>query len=192
MRNYFKFSSLLLLFIILCTVPVTALIIVNDSNRGMQTLYGKEHLYPSSLGSNLGKAFGIFLKQEVDAIELRKKMDQYIEIFLDLGYTLAQAKAYATLSVDNPGGYTAVLLNIERENELKYQAARDQQFVQQQMKAQRQLAELKHQQKLQEIAHKKQSEHDLHVTIVTILSIIFLSIGILFFWVLIYHRLGRK
>lgn len=121
-----------------------------------------------------------------------RKFKEYTEMFKNLGYSRAEAQVYAQLAVENPGGYAAVVENIEREKELKYKRETEQKLMQQKIRGEQELMKLKHDQKVQQFQQEQLSKNDFYQKFVLILMTIFLSLGSIFMGVLLIQRLNRK
>ncbi|MCX5923747.1 MAG: hypothetical protein NTU89_04290 [Candidatus Dependentiae bacterium] len=135
----------------------------------------------------VGACAGFGLVSYFENRSREKKMNKYREMFQDLGYDRAQSKVYAKLAMDNPGGFQAVVQNIEREKESIRHINAQHDLLQSQINAQQKLEELKHNQKLEKITH----EHQLNsfsknnaLLLIALLSLIILS----FFGGMSYHK----
>jgi len=122
----------------------------------------------------------------------KRKIREYTQMFRNLGYSRAEAEVYAKLAAENPGGYAAVVDNIEREKELKYKRETEQKLMQQQIRGQQELMKLKHEQKIEQKVQEQQTQNDSYQKIILILMIIFLSVGSVFMGVMLVQRLKRK
>lgn len=120
-----------------------------------------------------------------------RKFDQYKQMFKDLGYDSAQARVYAKLAMDNPGGFEAVVANIEKDKRLKYERETEKQLRHQDAKAHKELTAMKHHQKLQQMSYEKQSQKNAYEQMILVLLMIFLLIGIVCFSVILFQRLKR-
>lgn len=122
----------------------------------------------------------------------KRKFREYTEMFRNIGYSRSDAQIYAKLAVENPGGYEAVIKNIEREKELKFKRETEQKLAQLQIRGEQELSQLKHEQKIKELTHVQQSQNDNYQKIALILLIVFLSVGTLCMGVMLVQRLKRN
>jgi hypothetical protein len=120
-----------------------------------------------------------------------RKFDQYKQMFKDLGYDNAQARVYAKLAMNNPGGFEAVVANIERDKRLKYERETEKQLRHQDAKAQKELSQIKHHQKIEQMTYEKQSQKNTYEQTILVLLMMFLLLGIIFFSVVLFQRLKR-
>ena len=135
----------------------------------------------------VGACAGVGLMSYFERRAYEKKQNQYREMFQDLGYDRAQAKVYAKMAIDNPGGFQAVVNSIQREKDTMRRINAEQDLMQRKIDAEQTLEQLKHQQKLEKITH----EHQLNsfsnnntLLLLALLSLIIIS----FFGGAWYHR----
>lgn len=88
---------------------------------------------------------GLGIKALVNFKSKKRKLEEYKQAFIGMGYSADQAKIYAEMALANPKGLEAVMQSIDQKNQ-----------VLSENQSQKTLLSESHQQKMQEMSHEFQ------------------------------------